>query len=358
MLHSVILFAAACAAQEAEVGVSVPVTVSGQILQTDRGLPDGSGRSSVTPGFRTVIYPSLKLGSHWFGYGAIQFNSTPYFYEQVGDYRLQREVRASVLQAYIGYSRIAKGKGITIKAGQLTSAFGSFALRYDDAQNWLIDLPVNYGYYYQPVAVTGLPGAEVDVSLGKLDARVQLTNSAPANPRKLWQSDQYPVWTVGAGFTPRQELRIGFSAYRGPYLDRNHRFFFRGEAAPRELPATAAGIDVQFARGRWNVNGELQRFQFPYIAIPYFFNTSGYAEAKFRAGPRWYLAGRAGRRSRTANLGVDDSFEAVAGFHLKPRHLLKAGYQIQRGPFTRGVRDNVIGVQYVFTFDALQAALR
>ncbi len=106
------------------------------------------------------------------------------------------------------------------------------------------------------------------------------------------------------------------------------------------------------------MNGELQRFQFPYRAMPYFFNTSGYVEAKLRLGPRWYVAGRAGRRSRTANIGVDDSYEAVAGLHVAPRQQLKFGLQSQRGALTRGVRDRVVAVQYVITFDAIQAVFR
>jgi len=357
------LFTAAAAeltAQEASAGLTVPVTVSGQLLQSPRGIPAGdTGTSSVAPAFRAVLYPSLKLGEHWFAFSALQVYNRPYFYEQLdpGE-RVQRKLVGNVLQAYIGYSRIGQGKGFTIKAGQLTTAFGNFALRYDDMRNWLIDLPQNHGYYYTPVSVTGLPGIEADFNIRKWDARVQLTNSSPANPRKLWQSDQYPVWTAGGGYTIRQELRVGASAYYGPYLDRAHRFFRPGEARPVTLPATGYGIDIQFAKGKWNANGELQRFQFPYRATPYFFNTSGYAEVKYRAGPRWYLAGRAGRRSRTGFPGKDESYETVVGVNLAPGHLLKFGFQTQRGERTNGLRDRVFAVQYAFRFDALNIPFR
>jgi hypothetical protein len=351
----------ACAlpGQEASSGFSMPVTLSGQLVQSPRGTTPGSGDSTFSPGFRAVLYPEFKFGPNWFAFGAVQVYNSPYFYEQLdpGE-RQERELRFNVLQAYIGYSRLGNRKGIVVKAGQLTPAFGSFALSYDDARNWLIDLPINYGYYYKPVAVTGQPGAEIDVNYRKVDARFQISNSSPANPRKLWDSDQYLNWTAGAGYAFRQEFRLGVSAYRGPYLHRGYPFYFPGEAPPRSLPASGFGVDAQFARGRWNVNGELQRFQFPYRAIPYFFNTSGYVEAKLRLGPRWYVAGRAGRRSQTASLGVDDSYEAVAGFHVAPRQQLKFGLQSQRGAFTRGIRDRVVAVQYVITFDALQAVFR
>jgi hypothetical protein len=234
----------------------------------------------------------LKLGSHWFAYGAVQVHSAPYFYEELGS--RDRDIEATLLQAYVGYSRIANGRALTVKVGQLTSAFGSLPLRYDDARNWLIDLPQSYGYYYTPVSVYGMPGAEVDVTVGKVDLRAQLTNSSPSNVRGWRQSDQYANWTAGGGVTIRQGFRVGASAYHGPYLHRQHAYSFPGEANPKSLPATGYGADVQWGRGRLTVNAELQRFQFPYRAIPYYFHTAGYGETKVTLSPRWYLAGRVG----------------------------------------------------------------
>ena len=183
-----------------------------------------SGEGAVTPSFRANFYPTLKLGSHWFAYGAVQVHSAPYFYEELGS--RDRVIEATLLQAYVGYSRMANGRALTVKVGQLTSAFGSFPLRYDDARNWLIDLPQSYGYYYTPVSVYGMPGAEVDVTLGKVDLRAQLTNSSPSNVRGWRQSDQYANWTAGGGVTIKQGLRVGASAYHGPYLHRQHAYFW------------------------------------------------------------------------------------------------------------------------------------
>jgi hypothetical protein len=94
--------------------------------------------------------------------------------------------------------------------------------------------------------------------------------------------------------TIRQGFRVGASAYHGPYLHRQHAYSFPGEANPKSLPATGYGADVQWGRGRLTVNAELQRFQFPYRAIPYYFHTAGYGETKVTLSPRWYLAGRVG----------------------------------------------------------------
>ena len=260
-------------------------------------------------------------------------------------------MKFSVLQAYVGYTRVRDGRLLTVKVGQLASAFGSFPLRYDDARNPLIDLPQSYGYYYFPVTVNGLPGAEIDATYGKVDARLQFTNSSPSNPRRLWQNDQYANWTFGAGYTLRQGFRIGASAVRGPYLHRQHRFFFPGEATPRSLPELGYGLDLQWARGKWNVNSEAQRFQSAYRKIPFFFQTLAYTELKWNASPRWYLAGRAGTRWRTAGLGHDQAYELVVGFRPATGHLLKIGYLALDGPLTPGTQGNVLGIQYVVTFN-------
>ena len=38
-----------------------------------------------------------------------------------------------------------------------------------------------------------------------------------------------------------------------------------------------------------------------YAAVPYFFTSVAYAEAKYTLSPRWYLAGRGGSRWRTSD---------------------------------------------------------
>ena len=342
-------------AQEARYGVAVPMTFSAQALHTHRAAPAGAG-SPLAGGLRAMLYPSVKLGEHWFGYGAVQVNRTPYFFEEAGS--AARETEASVVQAYIGYSRVAKDRAITVKAGQLTSAFGAFPLRYDDMRNSLIDVPLGYGEYYVPVSLYGIPGAEVDLVYKQIDARLQFTNSSPNNPRKLWQSDQYGTWTTGAGVAIRQGLRVGASMYRGPYLDRSHRFFRANEAPPKTLPALGYGIDVQAAKGRWTVSGEAQRFQMAYRAAPYFFTSIAYAEAKYTLSPRWYLAGRSGSRWRTSNLGRDDRWEAVAGFRPAARHLIKFGYEAVRSKSSPGTRDNIAAIQYVVQIQPPSWAIR
>src|SRR4051812_15233246 len=112
-------------------------------------------------------------------------------------------------------------------------------------------MPPAYGYYYKPVSTLALTGAQVDATLGKLDTRAQFTTSSPANRRGVFDREQYGSWTGGLGYTIRQGLRVGVSAYRGPYLHRQYAYYFPGEADPRDLPASGYGVDAQWGRGPW-----------------------------------------------------------------------------------------------------------
>ncbi|MCC6365094.1 MAG: hypothetical protein IT165_16395 [Bryobacterales bacterium] len=272
------LLPCALAAQEADSGFELRTTLSASLFSSPllEAAPRNGG--PVSGGFRSLLYPTWKLSRNWAVSGAIQVRSRPYFSEE---YSTQGYgVKADVLQAHLSYSRFWKNRSLVFRVGQLSSAFGSFLLRYDDALNPLIDMPPAYGYYYKPVTTLGLPGAQVDVNLGKFDARAQFTNSSPANRRSVFDDYQFGGWAGGAGYTLRQGLRVGISAYRGPYLHDAYRFYRRGEADPRQLPASGLGIDVQWGYGHWNFNGEWQRFQMDYRAIPTFHQHTGYAEAR------------------------------------------------------------------------------
>ena len=74
-----LLAAAAVSGQEAQFGFASPATLSFFAGHTHRASAQPG--SSVTPAFRAVVYPSLKLGSNWFAYGALQTHSQPYFYD-------------------------------------------------------------------------------------------------------------------------------------------------------------------------------------------------------------------------------------------------------------------------------------
>jgi hypothetical protein len=337
--------------QEANSGVDLRATFSAAAF--DSGELTGAPRngSSVDAGFRAVFYPTLKIDEHWTVTVAWQAISRPYFYET---YSTQGHgVKTDILNATINYAHPV-GRGlITMRGGQMPTAFGAFALRYDDLENPLFDKPLQYGYYYAPVSTLAVAGVQVDASTGKWDGRAQFTNSSPMNPRSLTERDQYGNWAGGGGYTVRQGLRVGVSSYYGPYLYRTFPYFFAGEANPNTLPAHAVGADVQFAHGQWYTNGEIQQFVFPYKAIPTARVQAGYLEVKRVLTPRWYVAARTGY-DHSAFRRME-SFEFAAGFRPGANQLIKVDYELDR---EGGENQGTLAVQFVTTVHPLSIAFR
>ena len=342
-------------AQEAETGIAMPFTVTGIGMYTQRPQINDPSAANAIAGFRAMLYPSVKLGSHWFGYAAVQVRSEPYFFEDT--YSSERGVEADLLQAFVGYSHTANYKSFLIKAGKLSSAFGSFLPRYDDAANPMIDWPLSYGYYYKPVSFSGVGGIEMDASFHQIDARFQITNSSPFNPQGFRSHDQHLQWAAGAGYSVRQGLRIGLSTYRGPYMLQTSRFLQIGERSA-DYSATGIGLDVQWAKSRWSLTGEWQHFEFPYPRIASAIGNYGYGEAKMVLTPRLYAAVRAGYQDYNYIAPDRQSYDFVLGYRPNRFQLIKVGYQWLRENTVRGTRDDVWAVQYVTSIDSLHKSFR
>jgi hypothetical protein len=340
-------------AQDADSGFDLRTSIGTGAFYTPQLTAPPRDGTPVAAGFRLMLYPTWKLSKHWTVSGAVDTHSRPYAYEEFSTQGYG--VKTNVLQAYLSYSQVWNGGSVMVRMGQLSTAFGSFLLRYDDADNPLIDVPIAYGYYYDPVSILGHAGAQADVNVGKLDMRAQFTSSSPANPRGIFDRDQYGNWAGGAGYTIRQGLRVGVSSFHGPYLDRQYEFFFPGEAPPRDLPATALGADAQWGRGPWNAYGEWQWFQFDYHVVPTVRERTGYGEVRRVLTPRWYLAARLGYIRANAFTGYNE-YEFVAGFRPDRYQLVKIGYEIQQGPQFQGAQGNTLGVQLVTSFRAISIA--
>lgn len=329
--------------QEASSGLDLRATVAAEAVYSRNLSEFPRDGTPAVAGARAVLYPTWKINAHWTVSGAVQTVTRPWFYADL--YTQGYGARVRVLQANLGYTRVWNEGAVVIRAGQLSSAFGSYLLHYDDADNPLLDNPQAYGYYYQPVTTSGLAGAQADLTLHGWDARVQFVNSSPANPRSVFAAEQYGNWAAGIGYSPRQGFRAGISGYRGPYLDRNSPHFRRGESRPRDLPATAIGVDAQWARGHWNVQGEWARFVMTYHAVPTFRDNTAWVEGKRVLNARWYVAARAGYLYTTYGAGAEN-YEAAVGFRPGASQLVKVGYEIQRQR-RDGSIDRVFGVQFV-----------
>lgn len=331
-------------AQEASSGINLRATETAQLAASTELTRSPRSGSPVIAGSRSILYPTVKFSDHWFAAGALQLATRPYFYEDFSG--TGYGAKGSVLQASLNYARVSDRRALLVRAGQMPSAFGSFLLRYDDADNPLVDVPVAYGYYYAPVSFLGVFGAEVDASRGKLDGRVQFANSSPANPRSIFAHDQYGNWAGGAGYTVRQGMRLGVSGYRGPYLDRRYAWYFPGEANPNTLPAHGLGIDGNWAHGHTTVNVELQKFVMPYTRIPTFRESASYGEFRQVLSPRWFLAARYGYSSSNAT-GKLHSMEAGAAFRPNRYQLIKIAYEEQH--YIPGAENpnHSLGVQFI-----------
>ncbi len=410
MLGALLFACSVSFAQEASVGVMVPFTLTGGILRTDGlGNRDANG-GDFSPAFRGLFYPSWKLGPTWFTYTAIQVSHSPSSYYGSSD--ATSSVQLRVLQGFLGGTWTMHGITAAVKAGQLASAFGSFPLRYDDTVNPLLDQPLSYRSVLRirpdqlpcgvtdlarqwrnysggalpavrlrcggdrtssqgmiPITLYGLPGVEAGFSSHKVDARIQLTNSSPANPQNLLSENQYLQWAAGAGYSIRQGFRVGFSAFRGPYLNNSVTERLPAGEDVRSYPATGIGAEVQWARGRWSLESEWQRFQFNYprfIVSPAV--SFGYAEAKVILNPRFFAAARLGyekyhpvedERIRSDEfLAGRRAYELALGYRPNRWQLIKVGYQRLRIEGDSGVYDNIVGVQLVTSIQSIAKSFR
>ena len=342
---------AVLSAQEAASGFDLRGTLTQGLSIFDR--PAGTQQPAAAGAFRAVLYPALKLSEGWNFFGAVEMDAGRFSYRQPETQSY--ELHGRLLQGYVSYSRFWRKAALTIRAGQISAAFGSFLLHYDDADNPLINNPLSYGYYSGGVTTSGLAGAQLDLTEGKADFRAQFLNSSPANPRSVFARDQYGTWAGGAGYTIRQGFRVGVSAYRGPYLDRHSPFYFPGEAPPRDLPATAFGVDAQWGWRHLNISGEWQHFDFIYHAMPAFREQTGYVELREVLHPRWYVASRLGYIRGTAGM-AGQSYELVAGFRPNRRQIIKVGYDFQQGPAFGNLRGSVFSAKLVTTFHAISIA--
>jgi hypothetical protein len=336
-------------AQQSASGLDLRATLTAQAVASNELTEAPRSGDPMILGTRAIVYPTIRINENWFIMGAAQFSTRPYFFSDLS--QAGYGAKGTLLQGSLYYSRVFKRGSILVRAGEMSTAFGSFMLRYDDADNPLTDIPIEYGYYYSPVSVLGVAGAQLDATAGKFDARAQFANSSPANPRSLFTHDQYGNWAVGAGYTVRQGFRIGVSAYRGPYLDRKSLFFGPGEANPSKLPATAGGTEINWAHGHTSAQGELQRFIMSYDAAPTFRETAGYGELKQVLSPRWYIAERDG--FSIANEGGNGlAVETAIGFRPNRFQLIKAGYEFRHYSSPASPSDHIFALQLVTTIHA------
>lgn len=331
-------------AQESSTGLNLRTTLTGQFAASNV-LTEAprSGTPSVAS-FRGVLYPTWTISDHWFLAGAWQLTTQPFDYQafSTSGYELDHDV----LQASLNYVRTWHDGSILIRAGAMPTAFGLFPLHYDEADNPLVDQPIEYGYYESPVSIYAVNGAQVELTEHRWDGRFQFANSSPANPETLMGDDQHGNWAAGGGYTIRQGFRVGVSGFRGPYLERDYVWSTAYQLSG--YAASGAGMEVNWARAHTNVQGEVQRFVMPSPIKRTIHKIAGYGELKQVLAPRWYVASRVGFLSSN-NWSDATSYEAAAGYRPNRFQLVKFSFESEHYGYGSHRFANTFGIQLVTT---------
>lgn len=358
-------------AEEPSLAISLPSTITANGLYTNAKQVDEGLETAASGGFRAVASPTLQLGRHWFVYSTVEVSSASFFNGKQYDFDGLAQFRSR--QAFVGYSSRIGQVSMLLKAGQLDSAFGLAPVEYDDAKMPLLAPPRPYttqinlrpdqipcgtvdllsqrtgsdialhcggsgseAYGLTPVGLYGLPAVELELSGHRVDMRVQITNSSPTNPQGLLSGSQSAQLTVGAGYTFRTGLHVGFSQYAGPYLDSNLQSAL-GHVNLAQFHASGTGFDGSWARGPWSIESEWQRFHFDvpgFATSPSVYAT--YAQIKRIVTPRFFAAARCSLEefsqvtdgaylSTKAFQPGEQSCEISGGFHASRAELVKAG---------------------------------
>src|SRR3954453_13003835 len=125
--------------QEAQAGLDLRRTLSAGLFEGSAPAAEPRNGSPSVAGMRAVLYPTWKWNDHGSVSGAVQIHSRPYFAEEMQTQGYG--VKTDILQATLNYARFWRDGSMVLRAGVLSSAFGSFPLRYDDAANPLINSP-------------------------------------------------------------------------------------------------------------------------------------------------------------------------------------------------------------------------
>jgi hypothetical protein len=236
------------------------------------------------------------------------------------------------------------------------------------------DLLYDDDYGLTPVTLYGLPGVETEISLGRADGRLQITNSSPSNPQSLLSRSQSVQWTAGAGYAFLGGLHVGGSAFRGPYLSAGVQDDLPAGVSFRDYGASGLGIDAQWFRGSWSAEGEWQRFRCQlsdFLLSPA--ANGAYGQVKKILSPRIFVATRLSYEHFGPIEDADyvralhfqepmQSIELGVGYRLNRKQLIKAGFALSSFASTTtpgaGRLQDVIQLQLVTDVAAISKTFR
>jgi len=259
-------------------------------------------------------------------------------------------------QAYLRYSFEAP-KRLVLQAGKLSLPYGNFSRRYFSSQNPLIGTPLNYEISY-PLGIQ-ISGAvkRFDFMVAALDG--PLTHQEYASPT---QSAVRPA--LSAGVSPLIGFRIGAYFTKGPYLSRISEGWLLPGKELGDFHEKLWGLDVQFSRAHFELNGELTQTRLEVPAAGDAWGRSWYVEPKYTFSPRWYAALRWERGDLphanwiwttmwSAEQIRVNALEAGIGFRIIPGFLVKTSYRTEIGKQSFGAdpEGHALALQLSYSFD-------
>jgi hypothetical protein len=200
--------------------------------------------------------------------------------------------RGRVEQSYV---RLATARGSSgLQVGRFASPFGSYASRHLTPADPFLRPPLAYDYrtvmnrsHAPPDAdgfltwrnwpelfrLPGVPpvwdvpyqwGTMAFVTLGPVDLRAAAMGGAPSGEPDAWELStdrlKHPSWVAGVRFRASPSLELGASYNRGPWMEEITAGTIPiGPSAPTrwDFDQEMISADASFARGSWNVRGEV-----------------------------------------------------------------------------------------------------
>jgi len=244
------------------------------------------------------------------------------------------ETGTELEQAFLRYT-FRPPLHLMVEAGQLLCPIGNFSRRYLSNVNPLIGSPDGYSLSYPlGLSVSGR-AARLDYRVAFLDRPFGNENYVPKPGRALRPA-------LALGVTPAVGIRLGAYATRGPYLGPEVAPMLPAGDAWRDFRQSTYGVDAQFSRGYFELNGDFARstYEVPGIVrsargLAYF------VEPKYTWSPRFFTALRFERNDYPYIMAVAPGVfidpnanlydvEAGAGYRLGPGALLKIAYRRDR----------------------------
>ena len=198
-------------------------------------------------------------------------------------------------------------------------------------------------------------GASIFGSTEHLDYAFEIKNAALSSHPDAWipagDDFEHPTFTGRIGYRPDAAWAFGLSASRGAYFTEDAADFLPAGTDRGSFQQSSIGLDARWASGSLIISGEVIGNEFETISSGDLRTLAWFLQARWKAAPGFWLAGRFGQIFANQAEGLDGRAtswspdvwraEIGAGWRITNRILLKADYS-----FTHA--DNPQGGEHLF----------